>query len=103
MSSFPHAYSQTCSISGCRGTCDIPGAGDIINLTDWSGVVTSPDFSSGRSYPDLQDCTWSIRVSAGSRVKVRIEEFDLEEGTFVNNSLEHQKLCQDNVTVSLSG
>ncbi|RUS72977.1 hypothetical protein EGW08_019260 [Elysia chlorotica] len=70
----------------CLGTCDIPGYNDAIRLTHWTGEVVSPGYSPRQIYPDLQDCIWFIKVSAGSRVKVRIEFFDLEEGFYQNMS-----------------
>ena len=94
------AQTQTDS-PACRAACAVPGANDgVIQLTDWSGMVISPNYSS-QSYPDLQNCTWSIRVSAGSKVKVKVDMFDLEEGVYIDRSPENEKLCYDYVTVSL--
>ncbi|GFS19266.1 Tolloid 2-like protein [Elysia marginata] len=89
--------------SGCQGSCDLPGYDDeAILLTDWSGTVSSPGFLSEQGYPDNQNCTWSIRVSAGSRVKVKFGVFDLEDGFYRNGQPDdwEAKQCWDNVTIT---
>ena len=46
-----------------------------INLTDMSGVITSPFYP--RRYPDNQDCFWEISASKGNFVKLDITDMQI--------------------------
>ena len=61
-----------------------------INLTDMSGVITSPFYP--RKYPDDQNCFWEISASKGNFVKLDITDMEIhrcgEEGACTCDSLE---------------
>jgi len=46
-----------------------------INLTDMSGVITSPFYP--RKYPVNQDCFWEISASKGNFVKLDITDMQI--------------------------
>ena len=46
-----------------------------INLTDTSGVITSPFYP--RKYPDDQNCFWEISASKGNFVKLDITDMQI--------------------------
>ena len=46
-----------------------------INLTDTSGVITSPFYP--RKYPDDQNCFWEISASKGNFVKLDITDMEI--------------------------
>ena len=46
-----------------------------INLTDMSGVITSPFYP--RRYPDNQNCFWEISASKGNFVKLDITDMQI--------------------------
>ena len=43
-----------------------------------SAEITSPNYPS--NYPDDADCQWHINVDFGYVVKIKLLEFDLEDG-----------------------
>ena len=61
-----------------------------INLTDMSGVITSPFYP--RKYPVNQDCFWEISASKGNFVKLDITDMEIhrcgEEGACTCDYLE---------------
>ncbi|XP_050415317.1 cadherin EGF LAG seven-pass G-type receptor 3 [Patella vulgata] len=75
------------------GVCNL--AKDSLTLTDWSGSLNSPGYLGG-SYPNNQDCTWNIRVSKGSRIKLDFTLFQLEDGVKSGDTV---STCYDKVQI----
>lgn len=56
-------------------TCSSPTHLQI--FTNWTGFIRSPNFTRG-NYLSSEQCEWHIRVSAGSRVRLNFNFFELE-------------------------
>ncbi|CAH3141397.1 unnamed protein product [Porites evermanni] len=48
-------------------------------LTGTSGIITSPSYP--RSYGNNHNCSWKIVASTENRVKLVIQDMDIESGT----------------------
>ena len=53
-----------------------PSDCDHVRLTDYSGVIESPNFPD--PYPHNRDCTWIIETTAGNTINLTFTSLHLE-------------------------
>ncbi|ELW49304.1 Tolloid-like protein 2 [Tupaia chinensis] len=65
---------------------DCKEAGCVHRISSAEGTLASPDWPD--KYPRLRECTWNISSTAGHRVKLTFQEFEIEQ---------HQECAYDRV------
>ena len=70
-------------LTGTSGTCEKANVSNHIQVSYSGGVVVSPNYP--RGYPNNMDCTWTVTVPPGNRIKLRfMGVFGLEDGSGIN-------------------
>ena len=75
-----YSFIRSILVNNLAVSTDSACGGDkpLIIETSSEGYIQSPNYPN--NYPNRADCSWAIKVSNGTRMTIRIEDVEVENG-----------------------